>query len=130
MIMQKRSGSIRVLLVEEDVFLAQIYKQKFEAEGWKVGIVQHGGDAYDEIKKKRPQVVLLDILLSQIDGFSILEKVKSDPSLKNIPVFILTNLGQKSDIEKGFALGATDYLIKAHFRPSETIEKIKKHLSE
>ena len=71
---------------------------------------------------------MLDILLPKLDGFAVLEKLKNDPETKPIPVILLTNLGQKDDVEKGLEAGAADYLIKAHFKPSEVVDKVKKVL--
>jgi DNA-binding response OmpR family regulator len=119
---------IHVLLVEDDVFLANIYKTKFEMEGFKVTVAGDGEVGLQAAKKKDPDVILLDILLPKLDGFAVLEKLKADDGTKNVPVILLTNLGQKDDVDKGLALGAADYLIKAHFKPSETLDKVKKVL--
>lgn len=116
---------IRVLLVEDDAFLANIYKTKFEMEGFHVTVAGDGEAGVAEAKKKAPQIILLDILLPKMDGFVALQKLKEDPGTKKIPVILLTNLGQKDDVEKGIELGAADYLIKAHFKPSETVEKVR-----
>ncbi|MBP9761133.1 MAG: response regulator [Candidatus Magasanikbacteria bacterium] len=121
---------IHVLLVEDDAFLANIYKTKFEMEGFKVRVAENGELGLKEAKKKVPDIILLDILLPKMDGFTVLEHLKEDDELKNTPVILLTNLGQKDDVEKGLALGAADYLIKAHFKPSETVEKVKKVLEK
>ncbi|KKQ27442.1 MAG: Two component transcriptional regulator, winged helix family [Candidatus Magasanikbacteria bacterium GW2011_GWC2_37_14] len=117
-----------VLLVEDDNFLANIYKTKFEMEGFKVFTADNGEAGVDEAKKKLPDVILLDILLPKMDGFMVLEALKKEPSTKDIPVILLTNLGQKDDVEKGLQMGAVDYLIKAHFKPSEVVEKVRKVL--
>lgn len=117
-----------VLLVEDDTFLANIYKTKFEMEGFKVTVAENGEIGLDEAKKKKPDIVLLDVLLPKMDGFTVLKHMKEDASVANIPVILLTNLGQKDDVEKGLELGAVDYLIKAHFKPSETVAKVKKAL--
>jgi DNA-binding response OmpR family regulator len=98
-------------------------------EGLKVFTAEDGEDGISQAKKKHPNIILLDTLLSKLDGFSVLENLKNDPKTKNIPVILLTNLGQKDEVEKGFKLGAVDYLIKAHFKPSEIITKIKKILN-
>lgn len=121
-------NKIHVLLVEDDTFLANIYKTKFEMENFKVTVAENGESGLEEMKKKRPQIVLLDILLPKLDGFAVLEKMKADKELKEIPVILLTNLGQKDDVEKGLEMGAVDYLIKAHFKPSEVVEKVRKIL--
>jgi DNA-binding response OmpR family regulator len=116
---------VHVLLVEDDVFLAGIYQKKFEMEGYKVTIADNGEKALVEAKKKKPNIIMLDILLPKLDGFAVLERLKEDNEVKNIPVILLTNLGQKDDVEKGLQMGAVDYLIKAHFKPSEVVDKIK-----
>ncbi|MFA6105295.1 MAG: response regulator [Patescibacteria group bacterium] len=120
--------TINVLLVEDDIFLSSIYQKKFEMEGFKVTPVDNGEKVLAEAKKKKPDIVLLDILLPKRDGFSVLAQLKEDAETKNIPVILLTNLGQKDDVDKGLEAGAVDYLIKAHFKPSEIVEKVKKVL--
>lgn len=120
---------INVLLVEDDSFLANIYKTKFEMEGFKISISENGEIALADVKKKKPAIILLDILLPKLDGFAVLSKLKEDKDTKDIPVILLTNLGQKDDVQKGLDMGAVDYLIKAHFKPSEVVEKVKKVLS-
>jgi DNA-binding response OmpR family regulator len=127
--MDQKTISIQVLLVEDDVFLAGIYQKKFELEGFKVFLVDNGEKVFAEAKKRKPDIVLLDILLPKLDGFSVLEQLKSDASTSDIPVIMLTNLGQKDDVEKGLKAGAVDYLIKAHFKPSEIVDKVKKVLN-
>ena len=118
-----------VLIVEDDVFLAQIYQKKFDMEGFKVTMADNREKGWMEAKKKKPDIVLLDILLPKIDGFAVLDKMKADPETANIPVILLTNLGQKEDVEKGLERGAQDYLIKAHFKPSEVVAKVRKLLN-
>ncbi len=120
--------NIYILLVEDDSFLANIYKTKFEMEGFTVNVAENGELGLKEAKKKKPDLILLDILLPKMDGFTVLQHLKADSALKDVPVILLTNLGQKDDVEKGLKLGAADYLIKAHFKPSETVDKVKKVL--
>jgi DNA-binding response OmpR family regulator len=122
------NSKINILLVEDDTFLANIYKTKFEMEGFVVSNAENGEEGLNAAKKDKPDLILLDILLPKMDGFTVLKKLKADDSVKDIPVILLTNLGQKDDVEKGLELGAVDYLIKAHFKPSETVDKVKKAL--
>ncbi len=75
-----------------------------------------------------PDLILLDVLMPKMDGFEVLKRLKAEAATKPIPVIMLTNLGQKEDIEKGLEEGAIDYLIKAHFVPAEAVAKIKKVL--
>ncbi len=118
-----------VLLVEDDTFLASIYRTKFEQEGFKVVVAENGQEALEMARKKRPDIILLDILLPHMDGFAVLTELKKDKNIGQVPVILLTNLGQKEDVEKGLALGAAAYLIKAHCRPSETVTQVKKILA-
>lgn len=120
--------NIHVLIVEDDSFLSHIYKTKFEMEGFKISMADNGETGLADAKKKKPDIILLDILLPKMDGFAVLEALRADEETKSIPVIMLTNLGQKDDVEKGQELGAVDYLIKAHFKPSEVVNKVKEVL--
>lgn len=127
--MNAKTLPYKILIVEDDTFLADIYKTKLEMEGFKVIVASDGEKGLKMIQTKAPDLVLLDILLPKKDGFAILEEIKKSPSpIKDIPVILLTNLGQNEDVDKGLNLGAADYLIKAHFKPTEVAEKIKKYL--
>jgi DNA-binding response OmpR family regulator len=121
-----KNKAINILIVEDDVFLADLYKTKFALEGFKVSVAYDGEKGLDLAKKNLPDIILLDLVLPKLSGFDILSALKADNASKNIPIILLTNLSQKPDVEKGLKLGANDYLIKAHFMPSEVVEKIKK----
>lgn len=121
-------SKVNILLVEDDVFLGNIYKTKFTMEGFNISLAENGEQGLKEALKKKPDLILLDILLPKMDGFTVLNKLKADDTVKNIPVILLTNLGQKDDVEKGLDMGAVDYLIKAHFKPSEVVEKVRQVL--
>ncbi|MFC1662813.1 response regulator transcription factor [Patescibacteria group bacterium] len=118
-----------IVLVEDDSFLAGMYVAKLEMEKFRVHLAGDGNIGLKKIVEIKPDIILLDIVLPKMDGFAVLEKIKKEKDLKNIPVILLTNLGQRDDVEKGLALGASDYLIKAHFMPSEVIDKIKRLVS-
>ncbi|PIY97011.1 MAG: response regulator [Candidatus Kerfeldbacteria bacterium CG_4_10_14_0_8_um_filter_42_10] len=118
----------KILLVEDDSFLAGMYVSKLNLEDFKVSLADNGEDGLKLAQEQLPDLVLLDILLPQMDGFEVLKRLKDDPKTAKIPVILLTNLGQKKDVDRGLALGAEDYLIKAHFMPNEVIAKIKKIL--
>jgi len=114
-----------ILIIEDDKFLRELIAQKLTKEGYKMSEAVDGEEGIKKVKEEKPDLVLLDLILPGIDGFEVLSKMKDDPSLSQIPVIILSNLGQKDDVERGLKLGAVDYLIKAHFTPGEIIEKIK-----
>lgn len=116
----------RILVVEDDKFLRELITQKLVKEGYEVIQATDGEEGVKKTKEEKPDLVLLDLILPGIDGFEALTRIRggSDPS--NTPVIILSNLGQKEDVERGLKLGATDYMIKAHFTPGEIITKIQK----
>lgn len=116
-----------ILIVEDDKFLSGIYEKKLIIEGFKVGVANNGAEGLAQAKQHPPQVILLDILLPKLDGLTVLQELKLNEATKNIPVILLTNLGQKDEMDKGLKLGAADYLIKAHFKPSEVVQRIKKY---
>jgi len=120
----------RVLLVEDDDFLRKICKTKLEREGFDVSVAINGKEALKKIMEGDSQIVLLDIILPTMDGFEVLRRVKEVPSKSSIPIIMLTNLGQENEIEKGFKLGAEDYIIKAHLTVGEIVEKVKEVLKK
>lgn len=120
----------KILLVEDDLTLIDMYKMKFIEEEYDVFVSSNGVDAFELAKKELPDIVLLDIILPGMDGFAILETLKKEPKTKQIPVILLSNLGQDSDIEKGKKLGARDYLVKANFTPTQIAEKVKNILKK
>lgn len=119
----------KIVLVEDDPLLIDIYSTKFKESGFEVQVVDRGDAAAARILKEKPDLVVLDIVLPQQDGWEILKAVKSSDETKDVKVVILSNLGQKEEIEKGMALGAAGYLIKAHHTPSEVVREIKKILA-
>ena len=115
----------KILIIEDDKFLRELIGQKLIKEGYDIVEAVDGEKGIKTIKDEKPDLVLLDLILPGMDGFGVLTKIKEDAGIAQIPVIILSNLGQKDDIEKGLKMGAVDYLIKAHFTPGEIIDKIK-----
>ena len=115
----------KILIVEDDEFLLQMYSTKLELEGFKVLEAMNGLQGLKTAQKEKPDLILLDLNLPELSGFEVLSNLKRDEETKAIKVLILTNYSQKEDIDRCLELGADDYLIKAHFVPSEVISKIK-----
>ena len=122
---QKTQQKQNILLVEDDPFLVEMYMNKFEEAGYEIDVASNGNKAIEQIKAKHPVIVLMDVVMPGLDGFEVLKLIKSDETTKSIPVIMLTNLGQKEDVDKAMNLGAADYLVKAHFTPSEVVSKVK-----
>lgn len=115
----------KILIIEDDKFLRELIAKKILSEGMDAIEAKDGEEGLKKLEEEKPSLVLLDLILPGIDGFEVLAQIKKDPTLPQIPIIILSNLGQRDDVEKGLSLGALDFLIKAHFTPQEIIEKIK-----
>lgn len=118
----------KILIVEDDEFLRSLNAKRLETEGFKVVVATDGQSAIDLIPAEMPNLIFLDLLLPEVDGFEVLKKIKADEKTKNIPVVVFSNLGQKEDIEKAHNLGASDFLIKANFTLDDVVTKIKEIL--
>ena len=121
----------RILIVDDDEFLLDMYSTKFREAGFEVDFAAEGMTAKEKMKKHRYDAILLDIVMPELDGFTLLKDVrKENEDIKNTLIVYLTNLGQREDIEKGLALGVDDYIIKAHFTPSEVVKKVEELLKK
>jgi len=118
----------KILLIEDDPFLVDIYSSKIKKAGFLIEIAEDGEKGLQRAKEGKPDLVLLDIVLPKMDGWEVLEKIRQDENLKDLKVVVLSNLGQKEEVEKGIALKATKYLIKAHYAPSDVIKEIEELL--
>lgn len=118
----------KILIVEDDTTIKTMYKGKFESDGFEVLTAGAGAEGLELAKNEKPNIIMLDIILPQMDGFSVLEGLKGDSKTKNIPVIMLTNLGTDEDKKKGEKLGAVDYIVKANLTPAQVSEKIKKYI--
>lgn len=118
----------KILVVEDDVMISSIYEAKFKADGFEVLVAADGAKGLELIKKEKLDLIMLDVILPGLDGFSILEEIKKDKTTKDIPVIMLTNLGTEEDKQKGQKLGAADYLIKASLTPGQIGDRIKEVL--
>lgn len=119
-----------ILIIEDDEFLRGLISKKLSTEGFNMISAVDGEEGIKKVKEQKPDLILLDLVLPNIDGFEVLAKVKADPNVSSVPVIILSNLSQNEDISKGIKLGAVDYIIKAQFTPEEIAEKIKNILNK
>lgn len=123
--------NISILLVEDDSFISGMYQTKLTNLGYQVELIDDGATAAARLQQDPlPDLILLDVVLPKKDGFEILEDLRQEERTAKLPVILLTNLGQKPDVERGIKLGADDYIIKAHYTPTEVVEKITKVLAE
>jgi CheY-like chemotaxis protein len=126
------AGMAKILLVEDDTILVEMYQAKFEIEGHEVRVATNGEECLTILKEFKPELILLDILMPKLNGFHVLKEIKKQPELRQIPVILLTNLGQAEvdmNQELAKALGVNDYLIKSHHTPDEVVQKAVKVLN-
>ena len=121
---------IKILLVEDESFLSEMYKTKLIQQGYDVFTAFNGVDGFKAAEEHLPDLILLDILMPQVDGYTMLKNVKANKQTKNISVIIFSNLSQKHEIEKGLTLGASDFIIKTSVTPTELASKVKEYLSK
>ena len=120
-----------IIIVEDDVFLSDIYQTKFTEAGYECLLAQDGARCLSLLESSvSPYVILLDIVMPKMDGLELLTFLKGNEKYKGISVILLSNLGQDTDIKKGMELGALDYMIKAHYTPSEVVKKVEDILSK
>lgn len=122
--------SSKILLVEDDEALAQMYTMRLQAEGFSVEHVANGEDALSAAVKYRPDLILLDAMMPKISGFDVLDILRNTPETANVRIIMLTALSQPKDKERAENLGVDDYLVKSQVVIADVIERIRFHLGE
>ncbi|MFA6096817.1 MAG: response regulator [Candidatus Paceibacterota bacterium] len=117
-----------ILIVEDDRYLTKAYSIKIKNAGFNVLLSANGEDGLVMAKEKKPDLIVLDLLLPRVDGFEFLKQIKADDELKGIPVLTISVLGQKSDQERALALGAEAYFIKTEYKLEDIVDRIKEYL--
>ena len=119
----------KILLIEDEELIIRLLGKKLASIGYEVALAMDGQEGLEKMKKDRPDLILLDIIMPKKGGFEVMEEMKKDPELAKIPVIIISNSGQPLELEKAKKFGAADWLVKTEFDPREVVEKIKKHIS-
>ena len=129
-VQEQSSGPKKYILVaEDDKFYANIYRTKLTKEGYEVVVVGDGAQAIKLARQKKPDLILLDLVMPVKDGFETLKELKADANLKSVKVIVLSNLGQEEDIKKAKELGAVDYIVKANVSIGQMMSKIKSFIT-
>lgn len=121
--------TIRIVIVEDDVAIVQMYRLKFEAEGYEVKTAGDGVSGLKLIDEFEPEIVLLDLMMPQMSGLDVLAQLRKDPKTKGLKVVVLTNMGDAETAGKVYAMKADDYIVKAEMTPKEVSQKVKKLLA-
>lgn len=117
-----------ILIVEDEDFLVRALKDNLVSEGHSVSVAMDGEAVFVELGKKKPALILLDLLLPKKNGFDVLRDIRSNPEWSLIPVVILSNLGEDSEIKRALELGANDYFVKSQHPIQEVMEKVREYL--
>ena len=120
----------KLLIIEDEMSLANVLRIKFEQSNFEVYVAGEGGLGIELAKENIPDIILLDLILPKESGFDILKKIKKIDEIKDIPVIILTNSNRANEVDKGFELGAVDYLLKAHFNIENVVDRVKTYIDE
>ncbi|MCD6114738.1 response regulator [bacterium] len=120
----------KILIIEDEEILLDLLKDKLEDFGYEVYSAKDGEEGLKAIRDIVPDLILLDIIMPKMSGFEVMEAMQKDPSIKDIPVIIISNSGQPVELDKAKQLGAKDWLIKTEFDPAEVIQKVKAILGE
>ena len=113
-------------MMEDNIFLRKLYRDKLTRAGFEFIEATNGVEGMNKVLSEKPDLVILDLILPRKNGFDVLTEMKNNSKIKNIPVIILSNLGQEMDIKEGLALGAKEYLVKTDVRLSEVVDRVKK----
>lgn len=120
----------KILLVEDDDLLIRMYQRKLKADGFTLETATNGADGVEKAKSFHPDLIMTDIMMPKMNGLEELQLLKQDKDLKNIPVILLTNMGDgDKDVESGMAMGAVAYLVKSEIGPDEVVAKVKEILA-
>ncbi len=118
-----------LLIVEDDPLMARLYQKIFTFEGYKVELARNGIEGLEKVRTTKPNLILLDIMMPEMHGFEVLDKLKADPETKKIPVVVLTNLAGGQDVELALSKGAVRYIIKSEYEPKEVANIVKEILA-
>ncbi len=118
-----------ILIVEDDLFIREIYEYTLKKQGYNILSAEDGEEGLIQSQKK-PDLILLDIMMPKLNGIEVLKRLKADENTKNIPVVRITNLGDKNVIEQAFSIGAQGYLLKVRFDPKTIPAEIKKFIDD
>jgi len=120
----------RILFIEDESALQKTFGDILGQEGYEIVSALDGETGLKLAKTKKPDLILLDLILPKVHGFEVLKRLKEDPETKKIPIIVLTNLERIEDVDRAIELGATTYLVKAQYNLEEVVQKIKKALHE
>lgn len=120
----------KILFIEDDPLIVKIYTTRLTADGYEVYSADNGEEGIKLAETRTPDLIVLDIMMPKIDGFGVLERLRSEEKTKNVPILVYSNLAQEEEINRAKQIGATEFIIKANLSPTEMVAKIKLYLAK
>lgn len=120
----------KVIIVDDDELLRKLLTRKLKEEGYEVVLAVDGKEGVEKIKEGKPDLILMDIVMPNMDGFQAMEEIQKDESISHIPIVVVSNSGQPVEIDRAKKLGASDWLVKTEFDPQEVINKVIAQIGE
>lgn len=118
---------MKILIVEDEKIISDVLQEKLEEENFTTKVAADGVEGLEAVQEFEPEMILLDLLMPNMDGFEMLKILKSDPKTKNITVIVLSNLNQDEEIKKALVLGAVDFLVKTQLSLAEVVAKVRQY---
>ncbi len=118
----------KILIIEDEEVLLNLIEAKLRKEGYKVAIAKDGVEGLKMARKEKPDLILVDIIMPRKGGFEVMEEIRNEEEMKDIPIIVISNSGQPVELDRVKKLGVKDWLIKTNFDPQEVVEKVKKYL--
>ena len=122
-------SATKIAIIEDDGVIRQMYRMKFEGEGFEVEVAENGRDGVALVQHMKPDIILLDMHMPEMDGSTALTKIRAEKWGKDIPVIVLTNLGEEESPKSLRALGISGYIVKADFTPRQVVARVKDALN-
>lgn len=122
-------SATKIAIIEDDGVIRQMYRMKFEGEGFEVEVAENGRDGVSLVQHMKPDIILLDMHMPEMDGSTALTKIRAEKWGKDIPVIVLTNLGEEESPKSLRALGISGYIVKADFTPRQVVARVKDALN-
>ena len=120
----------KILIIDDEKLHLEMYRDRFEEADYQVLTATNGRLGLELAKKEKPDLIILDILMPEMDGYEVIKKIKEDARTKKITILVLSNLAQDDEIKRGLELGADDYIIKTDITPTELLNRVKKILNQ
>ena len=118
----------KIMIIEDDSLLIKMYQTKFQLEGYEMMTATDGEQGLKLLKADKPDFLILDMMMPKLSGLELLAIIRNDPGLKDLPVFMLSNMSQPSEMEKAKALGVVEFVLKSSLTPRQVVDKVRKYL--